>query len=56
MMASEGSFAIPPPPPAHSLLGLLLMRALALWYDCRPVKNTLIVIYIVLHNSSCHVK
>jgi energy-converting hydrogenase Eha subunit E len=56
MMASEGSFAILLPAHAHSLLGLLLMRALALWHDCRPVKITLIAIYIVLYNSTCHVK
>ncbi|KAG1729957.1 uncharacterized protein EDB91DRAFT_1158301 [Suillus paluster] len=37
--------------------GLLLMRALALWHDCRPVKVTLLVLYtiVVMTMLACHI-
>lgn len=51
MMASEGWFHNTATSTTNIMLGLLLMRALALWHDCRPVKITLIVFYIVLHKD-----
>ncbi|KAG0700343.1 hypothetical protein DFH29DRAFT_638214 [Suillus ampliporus] len=37
--------------------GLLLMRALVLWHDCRPVKVTLVILYIIVVMAilACHI-
>jgi len=54
MMASEGtSFAIPQPLTTrpYGTLGLLLLRALALWHDHRPMRIVLIVLYTVRYST-----
>ena len=54
MMASEGtSFAIPQSlaTRTYSMLGLLLLRALALWHDRRPMRIALIVLYVVSYST-----
>lgn len=37
--------------------GLLLMRVLVLWHDCRPVKVTLVILYIIVVMAilACHI-
>jgi len=53
-MAPEGTtFAIPQPLATrpYGMLGLLLLHALVLWHDNRPMRIALIVLYIVSYST-----